>query len=99
MDRQWVVTAYSLAFGSLLLLGRPLGIPVRLPGTHGVGVGPRLRHHLLVDGGDLLLARSLGGALLRGGPLVPMGWLSQADRKAPTPPERTGQLSVETLKP
>src|SRR5262249_17850242 len=29
VDRQWVVTAYALAFGSLLLLGGRLGGPIR----------------------------------------------------------------------
>ena len=41
----------------------------------------------------------IGGALLRGGPLVPTGRPSQADRAGADTARRTGQLSVEPLKP
>jgi MFS family permease len=36
-DRQWVVTAYALAFGSLLLFGGRQRRPVRLSATVAAG--------------------------------------------------------------
>src|SRR6201997_1432963 len=38
VDRQWVVTAYTLAFGSLLLLGGRLGDPLGREGTFFAGL-------------------------------------------------------------
>ena len=56
-DRQWVVTAYSLAFGSLLLLGDRLRLAGSRPGRSG-----RVRR-LAGTGG----AVDAGGDLLRPG--------------------------------
>jgi MFS family permease len=41
-DRQWVVTAYALAFGSLLLVGGRLG-DMYSPGIHDLGLASRAR--------------------------------------------------------
>ncbi|MFD0533709.1 hypothetical protein ACFQY7_07835 [Actinomadura luteofluorescens] len=69
-DRQWVVTAYALSFGSLLLfcgrladLARPQGdLPDRARRLRG-GLRRRRRLGRLPDAGD--------GAGLPGGPLAP----------------------------
>jgi MFS family permease len=77
-DRQWVVTAYTLSFGSLLLLGGRLADLLGRKVTFLAGLA------------GFASGVVVSGVLLRPGPLAPKDAPSQASGAVPTAQARTG---------